>query len=747
MADFLIPQYRLGQQTPSGTLPGFNAQAPVEAFGVSGRVLQESGREAMVAGDRLARTVDHQLDLQNEAEAKDADSRFAGEVRNLLFDPEKGYFAQRGEGAVKGGKPVLEQIDKLRSQYSSSIKSPAAQRAFDNVARTRVAAVDDQVQRHVLVERKTWADNASTARQQNLLDDVGNSVNDPKLLMQTITGLRNEAVQSSLDKGEAPIVAVQKGREAQSKGIKAAVISLSLHDPMRAKAFFDQNIGAITTEDRISVEHMLQTRVSQQAGANVSLVLNGISTGVLPYDLKVQGFESGGNDKAKNPDSGAAGRFQFTDQTWLTHAKKVLPEAKLMTDAEILNLRSDKNLSKVVFDAFTKDNEAELQKAGIPVSDTTRYLAHWFGAKGAESILKGDPNTPIESLLPSGKTPTGKSWAEANGIAGKTAGQVVSIAMQRMGEGRATGGEPQKPNLGVLINAALGQAGPKVEDQAKAVEHAMTIYRGQVEMAQKAQTAAEHALKLQGDEAEKQLVDLGNKVTIADVQKFRKELPPAKYETWMQKARGEDAQDDTRLATDFRMRAATEDIEKQLYEARRNRQLSQATFDQLLGLNRQYMRDDKPASPFKSGREFVRNLLDPGILTDPAAMAIGRVSQAKAVAEFDDWMIKNPGADRDKTMEAADTIARRYATVQTQDLSIALPVPLFYPDQTKAQMMADRPEVVADKLQKAAKSIQAELEAGRMEPDKASKEFKIIQSWAQMMKLRANQAPPPKGGR
>ncbi len=744
MADFLVPQWRLGQQTPSGTLPGFNAQAPVEAFGVSGRVLQESGREAMVAGDRMARTVDHQLDLQNEAEAKDADSRFAGEVRNLLFDPEKGYFAQRGEGAVKGGKPVLDQIEKLRSQYSSSIKSPAAQRAFDNVARTRVAAVDDQVQRHVLVERKHWADNASGARQQALLDDVGNSVNDPKLLMQTITGLRNEAVQASLDKGEAPIVAVQKGREAQSKGIKAAVISLSLHDPMRAKAFFDQNIGAITTEDRISVEHMLQTRVSQQAGANVSLVLNGISTGVLPYDLKVQGFESGGNDKAKNPDSGAAGRFQFTDQTWLTHAKKVLPEAKLMTDAEILNLRSDKNLSKVVFDAFTKDNEVELQKAGIPVSDTTRYLAHWFGAKGAESILKGDPNTPIESLLPSGKTPTGKSWAEANGIAGKTAGQVVSIAMQRMGEGRATGGEPQKPNLGVLINAALGQAGPKVEDQAKAVEHAMTIYRGQVEIANKAQAAAEHELKLQGEEADKKLTDLGNKVTETDVKSYRQVLSPAQYGAWMAKARGEDAQDDPRLATDFRMRAATEDIEKDLYDARKNRQLSQQSFDQLLGLNRQYMRDDKPGSPFKSGREFVKNLLDPGILTDQAAMAIGRVAQAKAVAEFDTWMVKNPGADRAQTMEAADAIARRFATVQTQDLSIALPVPRFYPDSTKAAMQTDKPEAVEEKLRRSAATIRAELDAGRITPEDAAKEFKTIEQWQAIQKMRANQTPGKK---
>lgn len=158
------------------------------------------------------------------------------------------------------------------------------------------------------------------------------------------------------------------------------------------------------------------------------------------YEAKVGHFENAGRDGGTpNQDTGATGKFQFIDGTWLAQIKKHAPEAVAgKSEKEILALRTDPTIARKVFEGFTKDNESALSSAGLPVNDTTRYLAHWFGAGGAAELLKADPSKPISDFLPKGLSKTGKTWAAANGIEGKTVGQVIGIAEQRMGAPVAT---------------------------------------------------------------------------------------------------------------------------------------------------------------------------------------------------------------------------------------------------------------------------------------------------------------------
>lgn len=171
------------------------------------------------------------------------------------------------------------------------------------------------------------------------------------------------------------------------------------------------------------------------------------------YAAKVQKFESGGKADAVNPDTNATGLYQFIDSTWLSQVAKHAPDAVAgKSRDQILALRSDPEVAKRVFDGFTKDNEVALAAAGVPVNDMARYMAHWFGAGGAAQILKADPNTPIAQFLPTSKSPTGKSWAAANGIEGKTVGEVIAIADKRMGGG----GNVQVASLGGTATDASG---------------------------------------------------------------------------------------------------------------------------------------------------------------------------------------------------------------------------------------------------------------------------------------------------
>lgn len=112
------------------------------------------------------------------------------------------------------------------------------------------------------------------------------------------------------------------------------------------------------------------------------------------------GVESGGNPNATNPNSSAVGAGQFLSSTWLDTIRAARPDlAQGKSDAELLALRTDPQLSREMTEAYANQNQAILSKAGVPVTPGSTYLAHFAGPGGAVKVLQADPNAPVESVL------------------------------------------------------------------------------------------------------------------------------------------------------------------------------------------------------------------------------------------------------------------------------------------------------------------------------------------------------------
>ena len=124
--------------------------------------------------------------------------------------------------------------------------------------------------------------------------------------------------------------------------------------------------------------------------ADTSLAPNG------DYFSAIRSAESGGNDSAKNPRSSALGRYQFIDSTWQNLAKKY-PDLGLTPDG-----RTDPAQQERAIKAFTADNAAVLQSAGIEPTGGNLYAAHFLGADGARNVLKSDPNASVASIVGQG---------------------------------------------------------------------------------------------------------------------------------------------------------------------------------------------------------------------------------------------------------------------------------------------------------------------------------------------------------
>jgi len=152
---------------------------------------------------------------------------------------------------------------------------------------------------------------------------------------------------------------------------------------------------------------------------------------------QIIGVESGGNPNATNPSSSASGLGQFIDSTWLNTIKSARPDlAQGKSDADLLALKTDPQLSREMTEAYANQNQAILSKAGVPVTPGSTYLAHFAGPQGAIKILQADPDAPIGGIL-------GQAAVKANPfMANMTARDLQAWADRKMG---GLAAQPQNP--------------------------------------------------------------------------------------------------------------------------------------------------------------------------------------------------------------------------------------------------------------------------------------------------------------
>lgn len=144
---------------------------------------------------------------------------------------------------------------------------------------------------------------------------------------------------------------------------------------------------------------------------------------------RIIGIESGGRANVKNPNSSATGAGQFIEKTWLSLFKKYFPErAESMSDAAMLELRKNADISRKMVDLYARENASFLQRMGVQINDANLYLAHFLGPQGAANLLRAAPGTQTSDILGADQIS-----ANASILEGKNAAQVVAWAHEKVG--------------------------------------------------------------------------------------------------------------------------------------------------------------------------------------------------------------------------------------------------------------------------------------------------------------------------
>lgn len=151
-----------------------------------------------------------------------------------------------------------------------------------------------------------------------------------------------------------------------------------------------------------------------------------VDQAIADFKARARRAESGGNDNAKNPRSSAAGRYQFTNGTWLATYKAEFGQTG-ENDAQILAKKTDAGLQERLMDRLTRDNARELQRVGVPINSATLYTAHFAGIGGAKKLYTADKDEAVEAVL-------GAAVVKANPfLRGMTVGQAIDDLARRIG--------------------------------------------------------------------------------------------------------------------------------------------------------------------------------------------------------------------------------------------------------------------------------------------------------------------------
>ncbi|MFL0418422.1 hypothetical protein ACH0CP_12700 [Sphingomonas sp. 179-I 2A4 NHS] len=184
------------------------------------------------------------------------------------------------------------------------------------------------------------------------------------------------------------------------------------------------------------------------------------------FKAHVRGAESSGNDAARPIDpstgkllSSALGRYQFTEGTWLSYYRRRFGSTE-SRDA-ILAKRTDGAVQDQLMDDLTADNAAALARIGAPETAGNLYLMHFLGADGGRKVLRASPDTPIAQVVDGAAIA-----ANRRVLHGKTVGDVIDWAHQRMNEARPTTPQLRRELFRDEAEWSLAQAEVVAEDAA-----------------------------------------------------------------------------------------------------------------------------------------------------------------------------------------------------------------------------------------------------------------------------------------
>ncbi len=239
-----------------------------------GRAMQNFGQAMIQVADRLQSFVD-------DARTKELDTQLSDKIRQIMYDPEKGYMATQGKSALELRSQTLKSLEEARTEIARGASNNVQQSMFTNVANRRFESVFNQLDAHALQQTKVYNMAESKARLEASIYDALANTNSvyqkdadgkPTGAFQTYKQTAIEEANNLADlSGFAPNSSQRSNlvRDVTTK-IHADVVQqmVNRNDYIGARSYLDQQIktGEVNEKAQLELGRLLKEGYTREAG-------------------------------------------------------------------------------------------------------------------------------------------------------------------------------------------------------------------------------------------------------------------------------------------------------------------------------------------------------------------------------------------------------------------------------------------------------------------------------------------------
>lgn len=292
----MIQPNRVPGQQFAAPVPYQSGNAPALAFGSGGAMLQSLGHGLGTMADAVDRwAIDN-----DRTRVMEADQQFADFARTRLYDPESGYFNQKGRDAVTNAPSVQSDFDAHIALLSEGLDNDRQRLMFENLSAQRRLSSLEQVDRYSMNERESWLDQVSTARIQTAINDGAVEYGDPKAFLGYLGQAEDEIRAMATRKGWGPEVTEAKLNEGRANYVATIIDRTARQDPAIAAQILAHNQGVLTDRQHSLLSERLNFA---QNAAQTKSVMNDLSAELAARPLYPESLADG--QPAFSPDHDA----------------------------------------------------------------------------------------------------------------------------------------------------------------------------------------------------------------------------------------------------------------------------------------------------------------------------------------------------------------------------------------------------------------------------------------------------------
>lgn len=320
-------------------LPRVSVNTPEAAFGgATGAAISSLGKTIEGAGSELFQRAIALKQVDNQAEATEADTQFTIEAGKLHAE----FNALKGGNSPKSYDQYQKDLVTARDRIREGLTNEAAKKLYDSSSKGTLGRSIFNGANHAAEQNIQYLGQASTARVQARMD-------------QTLQSSDERTFNANLVAVEAEIRGTQAGiagwsadktneevARARSQLITNRTQGLSRTDPWAAKDFLEKNRGALTAADVNKADNYVQIATHGTGAKLISAEINA--------DLK------------SDPMGGGKTLQERMDEA-REKAKKLAPDDPLMADYAAQRVEADWNQSRRVKKDFDLNNKNTLSQA------------------------------------------------------------------------------------------------------------------------------------------------------------------------------------------------------------------------------------------------------------------------------------------------------------------------------------------------------------------------------------------------